>query len=151
MLELDVKCDWWVMTPNTHHNLFLISHLCILTSIHVTWKLQVIYERSAHQTTALLWVTFLVCCRVAWEIQLESYRPRHTSVVSWYNIVCVYCKCIHASLFGAQIHMGTKLTYLMTAHYTPNVGLLPARHHFIRTKLASHSTPGSVLSINSVC
>ena len=29
--------------------------------------------------------------------------------------------------------------YLLTAYYTPNDGLVPTIHHFIRTKLASYT------------
>ena len=30
--------------------------------------------------------------RVAWEIWLESYGPRHALFILWYNIICIYCK-----------------------------------------------------------
>ena len=63
-----------------------------------------------------------LCFRVAWEILMENYGPRHTSVVLWYNTVCVCCKPVHTSLYVAQLPMTTKLTYLMTAHCTPNDG-----------------------------
>ena len=46
-----------------------------------TWKLQVVLECSPYLTTAILSETFFVCFRVALEIQLESYGPRHASVV----------------------------------------------------------------------
>ena len=94
VLELDVRYDWWAITPNMHHSPFSISNLYILTRI--TWKLQVIYEHSAYWTTPLLLKTFLVCIRVAWRIQLESYSTRHASVVLWYNILWVYCKPVHS-------------------------------------------------------
>ena len=58
--------------------------------------------------------------RVAWEIWLEGYNFRHTSVVLWYNIVRIYSKSVHISLFGLQLCKSTKLTYLMTAHNAPN-------------------------------
>ena len=39
-----------------------------------------------------------------------------------YDIVCIYCKSVYTSLFGTQLHLTTKLTYLMNAYmyYTPN-------------------------------
>ena len=77
----------------------------------ITWKLQVIYGCSAYQMTVLLSETFLVWFRVAWEIRLESYGFRHSLVILWYNIVCVYHKPIHTSLFGVQLRMTTKLIY----------------------------------------
>ena len=118
VLELDERYKWRVMAPNMHCSLFPISHLCILT--HITWKLQVIYGCSVYRTTATLSKTFFVWLRVAWEIWLKSYDPRHTSVVFWYNIVCVYCKPVLTLLSGTQLRMTTKLTYLKTAYYTPN-------------------------------
>ena len=118
LLELDARYEWRVMAPNIHHSFFPISHLRVLT--HITWKLQVLYGCSAYQITALLRKTFLVWFRVAREIQLESYGPRHTSVVLWCKIVCVYCQPLYTALFGAQLCMTTKLMYLMTACCTPN-------------------------------
>ena len=97
VLHLNVRYDGHVMAQNTHCSLFPISHLCVLT--HITWKLQVIYGHSAYQTSALVLKTFPLQIRVALEIQLESYGPRHISVILWYNITCVYCKPIHTSLF----------------------------------------------------
>ena len=115
VLELNMRYNWWVMAPNTHCSLFLISHLCVL--LHICWKQQVIhvYGCSAYQTTALLSKTFLVWFWVAWEIWLKSYGPRHMSVVLWHNILCLYCKPIHicTSLFGAQLRMIMKLTYIV--------------------------------------
>ena len=120
VLDLDGRYDWRVMAPSMHCSLFPTSNLCVLTNI--TWKLQVIhvYGHSAYRTTTLLSKTFLVYARVAWGIQLESYGTRHTSVVLWYNIFCVYCKPVHSSLFVVQLRMTTKSTYLITAYYTPN-------------------------------
>ena len=37
-------------------------------------------------------------------------------------VVCIYCKLLHTSLFGMQVHLTTKLMYLMTAYYAPNEG-----------------------------
>ena len=92
---------------------------------------------SAYQTTALLLETFLVLFRVAWEIrQLESYGLRHTLVVLWYNIVCVYCRPIHTSLIGAQLCMTTKLMYVMTAYYTPKDGLTANYASFYKNKVS---------------
>ena len=61
----------------------------------ITWQVQVIYGLSAYRTTVLLSETFVVWFRVALEIGLESYGPRHSLVVLWYNIVCVYCRQAH--------------------------------------------------------
>ena len=90
-LALDARCNWWVMAPNAHHRLFLVCHLCILTCI--TWKLQVIYEHSTYQTTVPLSKTFLLWFRVAWEIWLESYDPRHVS--QSFSDITLYACCKH--------------------------------------------------------
>ena len=72
--------------------------------------------------------TFLVWFRVAREIQLESYCPRHASAI------CVYCKPVYTSLFGMQLSMPTKLTYLMTVYYTPNDGFTANNASFYKRK-----------------
>ena len=128
VLELDVRYDWWVMAPNMYH-----SHLCILA--HITWKLQVIYGCSTYRMTALLSNTFLVCLRVAWEFLLESYGSKHWSVFPWYSIVYIYCKPVCRSLFGVQLRMTTKLTYLMTIYYTPNNGFTANNVSFYKSKV----------------
>ena len=56
----------------------------------ITWKLKVVRERSSYRTTAILSETIFVCFRVALGIRLESFGPRHASVVFWYHILCVY-------------------------------------------------------------
>ena len=40
---------------------------------------------------------------------------------------------MYSSLFGTQLHMTTKLTYLMTVYYTPTTALPPMMHRFIST------------------
>ena len=120
MLELDMSYNWWVMAPNMHRSVLLRSYLWVLTCI--TWKLQVMYGRSAYRITALLLEIFFVWFRIEWEIWLENYGPRHISFILCYNIVCIYCKPIHRLLFGVQLQVTTKLTYFMTAYYTPNNG-----------------------------
>ena len=63
---------------------------------HITWKLQVVHvgECSAYRMTAILSEVFFVCFRVALEIRLERYDPRHASVVFWYHMHCA-CACIY--------------------------------------------------------
>ena len=138
-----------VKASNMHCSLYLlITYLCVHTCI--TWKLQVIYQCPAYWMSALLLESFLVWFRVVWEIWLESYSHRHVSVVLRYNIVCVYCKPFHTSLFGVQLHMTTQLKqfYDCTSHQT--TALLLMMHCFIRTKLASYTICCSVFSINCV-
>ena len=97
------------------------GYFCVYSVFrHITWKLQVIRTCLAYRTTAVLSETLFVWLRFAIEIWLESYGPRHASVILWYSIVCVYCKPVYTSLFGAQLRLTTELTYLMTAYYTPN-------------------------------
>ena len=131
-------------SKHASYSFFPISSLRVLTSI--TWKLQVIYGRSAHRTTALLSETFLVWLRVAWEIQLETNVRRHESVVFWYNIVCLY-KPVHTSLFGAKLHEHDNKTHV-PYDSIETMALMPTMHRFIRTKLASYITRCSIFSIN---
>ena len=66
---------------------------------------------------------------------------RHASVVLRYNFVCVDSKLVHTSLFGRQLRMTIKLTYLMTEYYTPIRRFsMVAIYNFIRIKLASDYT-----------
>ena len=104
-IKLNARYNWWVMIPNMHRSLFLISHLCVLTHIHVTWKLQVTYRRSAYWMTALLLKTFLVCYGVAWEIWLESYDPRYILIILWYKIVmCILQTHTYITIWCATMH-----------------------------------------------
>ena len=119
-LKLDARYEWWVIASNSHRSLFSISYLCLLR--HITWKLLVICRRSVYRTTAILSEPLFLWFRVALEIWLENYNPRHPLVVLRFHIVCVYCKCLHTSLFGVQVHMTAKLTYLTTGYYTPSDG-----------------------------
>ena len=75
--------------------------------------------------------------RVTLGIKLESYGPRHASVVLCYDIVCVYCKFVYTSLFGTQLSLTTKLTYVMTAYmyYTPNNGFPDNDVSFYKNKV----------------
>ena len=76
-----------------------------------------------------LWVEFMLldhiksACYGPVEIRLESYGPRLASFILCYNLVCVYCKPIHTSLFRILLRLTTKLTSLMTAYYTPNYSI----------------------------
>ena len=121
VIELDERYDWWVTPPNMHHSLFPISHVCVYSELRrITWKLLAIYGRSAYRTNAVLSETFFVWFKVTQGIRLESCGPRHTFVVLWYSIMCVYCKSVYTSLFGTQLRLTTNLIYLMTAYYIPN-------------------------------
>ena len=134
VLELDARCDWQVMAPNTHHSFFLISHLCILTCL----KLQVIHGCSSYRMTVLLLKTFLMWFRVAWEIHLESHGPEthwlfsHTTLCEYTASPYLY---VYTLLFGEQLCMATQLTYLMTAYYTPNNDFTANNASFYKNKL----------------
>ena len=106
-------------SKHTSHSLSGKPFVHTLVLRHIIWKPQVISGHSAHRMTAILAETFFVWFRVALEIWLESYVPRYASVFSDATL-CVYtcvCKLVHVytSLFGAQLHLRTKLTYFMTA------------------------------------
>ena len=110
-LELHARYDWWVMAPNMDCSLFPVPHLCVLPCI--TWKLQIVHRCSKYWTTALLWKTFLELFRVAWNMLMGSYGPRHTSQsFSDTTLSSVYCKLIHTSLFGGYITTHDNKTHL---------------------------------------
>ena len=124
---------------------------CVYSALrHITWKLQAICGILTYWTTArcILSETLFGWFRFALEIQLECYGPRHALVVLWHGCVCVYCKSVYTSLFGTQLSLTTKLTYLMTAYHTQNDGFTTSDASFLRTKLASYTTRCSVFSIN---
>ena len=120
VLELDERYKWRVISPNTHPILFPISHLCALT--RTTWKVLVIYERSAWSIKRLLhycrhsWCSLDLLERSDWRATApDTYRSSSDTTL------CAYTSSpyMHASPIGAQLRMPTKLTYLMTAYYTP--------------------------------
>ena len=53
------------------------------------------------------------------------------------TLSCVYCKPVHTSppVFHAQLHMTTKLTYLITAYYTLNDGFTANEVSFYDNKV----------------
>ena len=133
-------------SKHASHSLFDKTFVTVQLYVlrHINWKLQVICGRSACWTTAILSETLFVSFRVAWEIRLESCSPRHASVVLWYNITriscsliqhCVYCNPLRTSLFATQLRLTTKLTYLMTAYYTPNDGFTAKDASFYKNKV----------------
>ena len=78
---------------------FSISNFCVYSVLrHITWKLQVICGSLAYWTTAMLSETLFVWLRVALEIQLESYGPRHTSVILWYMTLYAYTQSINKDI-----------------------------------------------------
>ena len=137
--EMSIFCvrgGWQILmvryASNVHRSLFPISYFCIYSVLrHINLKTQVICGSLAYRTTAILLETFFLWFKVALEIQLESYGPRHTPVIFWCDIVCVYCKSVYTSLFGLQLCLTTKLMYVMTAYimtaymyYPPNANLI---------------------------
>ena len=113
---------------------------CVFSALrHITWKLQAICGSIAYCITSILSETFIVWFRVIPEIQLESYDPRQALVVLRYIQHCarVYCKSVYTSLFGTQLCLTTKLTYLMTAYmyYTPNRGFTANNASFYKSKV----------------
>ena len=106
-----------------------------ITTYRRAWKLQAIHGCSAYWMTALLSKTSLEWFRVTLEIRLESYGPGCTSIILWYNIVCVYCKPVHTALFGIQLCMTKKLAYLMTAYCTPKDGYTAIDASFYKWKV----------------
>ena len=73
VLELDMRYDWQVMAPNTHHNLKTTGHVWMFCMSNNYYQ-----EHS------------LCGCWVAWEILLESYGPIHTLVALIQHCMCAY-------------------------------------------------------------
>ena len=86
VLELDARCNWWGTASNSHHSLFLISHLYVLT--HTTWNLEV--NMDVQHTAWLFYNQRHSLCglelheRFNWRAMSPD-----TSVVFWYKI-CMY-------------------------------------------------------------
>ena len=108
---------------------------------HITWKLQVVHECSAYQTTVILSEIFFLWFRVALEIRLESYGPRHTSIVLWYHIACVYILQAHIYIrYLVRNNTWQQNSHTLWLHTTHQMtALLPTMHCFIRTKLSSYT------------
>ena len=142
---------WTFYTSNDCSTIKDVYFLCqswmTLTHTHVTRKFQVICEYAGYQTTAILSQTFFVWFTVA----LESYSTRHVSVVLCYNFVCIYCKATYTSVFTTQLGLTTKLTYLMTACYTPNNGFTAKDAPFYKNKVGQLHYTLQSLSINCLC
>ena len=130
--------EWY--TSNCASQALSDKPFCVYNVLrHKTWKLQVICWHSAYQTTSLLLETFFVLFRFALQIQLESYGPRHTSVVLWYTTLCAYTASlrIHCYLICNSASQQNSRPLWATA-------LLLTMHRFIITKLASYTTRCSV-------
>ena len=93
-------------------------------------KIQIVSYASKHASQSLSNKPFLLIqCNLkisgrmwAFSISNDCYiirgilcvlRVAHVPVVLWYNIVCICCKPIYTSLFGTQLRLTTKLTYLI--------------------------------------
>ena len=109
----------WVMAPNMHCSLFPICHLCVLPRI--AWKLQVVCGRSIHHMIALLLNTFLVWVKVAWDIRLENYGPRHAYIH-------------HYSVHNYVWQENSRSLWL---YYTPNNGFTANNASFYKNKFGN--------------
>ena len=74
---------------NLDFGLFLSFHTCI------TQKLNIVYEQSANQTTALLSEIFLFMVRAGCELRPASFASKHASQ-SLSDMP--FCACLHAQL-----------------------------------------------------
>ena len=159
-LELYVRYEWRVMDPTLITITFRYDILCVLTLI--TRKLLDIYGHCTYRTTALLsemsifsvWAgceiyrtnallsaTFLEWFRVAGEIHvlLEIYSPRH-DMHQWSLIQhCVRKLQTHTYIAiwctTTTYMYDKKLTYLMTAYYTPKDGFTANHALFYKNKV----------------
>ena len=141
VLELDTRYEWWLTPPNMHHILFRKQFVCVRLYLrHITWKLQVISGCSTYWTTAVLLDTFFVSIRVSWEIQLESYDPRHASSFSG-TTLCAYSASMYIHRYFIHYYAWQQNScklWLDTTHQT--AALLPTKHCFLKAKLATYTT-----------
>ena len=112
ILCVRAECEIRMVSYASKHALQSLSDKPYSVFRHKTQKLKVICGRSAYWTTAMLSETFFVWFRVAREIRLGNYSPRHASVVLWYSIVCVDFKPVYTSPFGMQLRLTTKLMHV---------------------------------------
>ena len=150
MLELNVRYEWWVIPPNTHRSLFPISIFCAYSVLrHINWNIQIICGHSAYRTTVILSETLLMWFKGALEIWLESYSPRHASVVLWYNTVHAYTASpyVHCFWYGTTPDNKTYIPYDCMHIIHQTMTLLSTMHWCKGAKLASYTTRCSVFSI----
>ena len=152
--ELDEeRYNLWVMTSNTRYSVFLIIHLWIITCITDKYRSCVDVLHIERLSEA-----FIVWFRVAWEIWVETYGPRHASVVFWYmyNVVmCVlpvdtyrYIVFSYATTHESKTHMTWYFAWVnemhlplcvhLTAHFPLNIAHFFKSHDKYSTFLESH-------------
>ena len=142
-LELNARYEWWVMAPEMHCNLFLISHLCVLTRI--TWNFRS-YVNVQHIKRLLYYRRHFLYSlelheRSDWRAMFpDMYQSFSDTTLCTYNASAyIHCYLVHKYAWQQNLHT----LWLHTAHQA--MALLPPMHCFIRTKLASHTTHCSVL------
>ena len=114
-------------------------------------KLHITYGCSACWTTALLLEIFLVWFRGAWQIWLESYSPKHTSVILCYNIVVYILQaCTYIAIWCATIHDNKTHTPYDCILYTKWRLYYQQCITFIRKNFTSYTTCCGVFLINHV-
>ena len=121
MLELDVRYDWWVTAPNTHHSLFPLSHLCMLTHIHVTSKLQVIYRWSAYWRLLYYWRHSLCCLQMHERSDWRATAPDMHQLFSDKTMCMYMCQPSSQAWKGA----GGKRAWFQPFAHALNFGGLP--------------------------
>ena len=129
MLELNIRYNWQIMAPNTHRRFFFSKPF---VSLHAQLENYRLYMDGQHIEWLLYYQTFLVWFTVARETQLESYCPWHALVVLWYNIVRIYCKPVHTSLFSAQLGLRTICSYSPALCYSEFLEVFPHYVHKVQ-------------------
>ena len=87
--------------------------------------------------TAILSETFFVWFRVSLEIQPESYGLRRAlGIVCYMTLYAYTVSSVYTLLFVTQLHLTTKLMYLMTAcmYYAPKGAFTANNASFYKNK-----------------
>ena len=115
---------------------------CILTC--VTWRLQVVYEHSAYQTTALVLSTFpcvvYSCMRPHWRATAPDMHRSFSGTTLCGYTANAYIHCYLVCNYARQ--QNSRTSWQHTTHQ------MTASLCFIRTKLASYTKHCSAFSIN---
>ena len=109
VLDLDARLDWWVMAPNTYHSFFLNT---ICACLHASLKNYKLHMGVEH----IKWLLYYRAHSLSGLDLQERSKCRATVPYSNRSFsdtkLCVDCKPMHTLLFGVQLRITTKLTYI---------------------------------------
>ena len=131
-LELDARYKWWVMPPNMHRSVLLISHLCMCT-----WNLRS-YVDIQHIEWLLYYQRHSLCGLEFHERSDWRATAPDTHQLFSYTTLCVYIASsyIHCHLVCNYAWQQNSCTLSLPTTTHQMTALLATMHCFIRIKLA---------------